>query len=261
MQAGIHVVVEKPMASNVNEAEEMVSTAKKNNVKLCVIHNLLFSPVLQQARKMVDKGTIGDILNIDIKHLCIKDRHLGIKDHWCHDPDWLGGTLHELAPHPLYLARAFLGDISSINAITRKYCDHPWVRADEMEVILKGERGLGSFHISYNSPREFLSLNIIGTGGFIYIDHITQILILRRPRSNNLPGLLMDRLDITLPVLTSTAYGAAYRIRGKIRNRSGHVILIQKFIECMRNDIEPPVTGEDGFKNVTMLDEIWKQVD
>jgi predicted dehydrogenase len=260
MKAGLHVVVEKPMAHNLSQANEMVSIARKYNIKLCVIHNLLFSPVIQQAKRIVDKGTIGDLLNVDIQYFSRPERHLGEKDHWCHDPSLPGGLFNEIAPHPSYLAIAFLGDISSVNAITRKYSDYEWVQADEMKVLMKGEYAMGSFNTSYNSPRDFLSLNIFGTKGFIYIDHMTQVLVCRWPRSNTLPGFFKDRFDLILPVLASTACSVAYRIRGKVRNRSCHEILIHKFIDSMRNDTAPPVTGEDGLKVVRLLDEIWKQL-
>jgi predicted dehydrogenase len=260
MKGGIHVVVEKPIAPNAIEAAEMVSTARKHNIKLCVTHNLLFSPVIRQAKCMVDKGAIGDVLNVDIQHLSVEERHLGEEGHWCHDSSLPGRLFHEIAPHPSYLAIAFLGDVSLEHAITQKYSEYQWVSADELKVLLKSKHGLGSFNTSYNSPRDFIALNISGTKGSISIDHMTQVLIFRWPRSNKLHGFLMDRLDLVLPVLTSAANSAVYRVRGKIRNRTSHEVLIHKFLESMRNDTEPPVTGEDGLKVVRLLDEIWKQL-
>lgn len=260
IKAGVHVVVEKPMTTNLEEAAEMVSEARKHNIKVCVIHNLLFSPVIQQAKRMMNSGAIGDILNVDIDFCSHASRHLMQKDHWCHDPSLPGGLFHEIAPHASYLAIAFLGEIGFTSAVARKYSDYQWIRADELKVLLKGEHGMGSFKTSYNAPRDFLTLNIYGTKGFVFIDHMTQVLTCRWPRSTTLPGFFMDRVDLIKPVLASAAYSTAYRIRGKVRNRSGHDVIIHKFIESMLNDTEPPVTGEDGLKVVQLLNEIWKQL-
>jgi predicted dehydrogenase len=260
MQAGAHVVVEKPMAHRVEQALEMVSTARKNNIKLCVIHSLLFSPVIRQAKRLVEQGVIGDVLNIDIRHFSRNKRHLGEKDHWCHDSSLPGGLLHEITPHPSYLSMAFVGDVTLVNAIAKKKSDVEWVNADELVVLLNGERGMASFNTSYNSPRDSIIINIFGTKGFIFIDHMAQVLIRRWPRSINIKGFLMDRVDLVLPVLTSAVFNGAYRFVGKVRNRSGHEKIIHTFIESMQNDTEPPVNGEEGLKVVRLLDDIWRHL-
>ena len=61
MEARLHVLVEKPMATMLSEADEMVATAREYGVKLCVIHNILFSPVVQKAKSLIDTGAIGEL--------------------------------------------------------------------------------------------------------------------------------------------------------------------------------------------------------
>jgi len=259
-EAGLHVLVEKPMALNVNEAEDMIASSRRNNKKLCVVHNTLFSPVIQQVKTLVDNSAIGDLLHIDIQFLSISKRHLSEQDHWCHDPSLPGGLFNEIAPHPAYLALAFLGNISSVQATARKYSHYPWAGNDELKVLLTGENGLGAFATSYNSSVDAIVLNLYGTKGFFHVDHITQILIHRWPRSNKFHGFIADRLDFILPVLTAAVYSTLYRLGGRVRNRNGHMTIIQKFAECLQNNTEPPVTGEDGRETVRLLDEIWKQL-
>ncbi len=260
MEAGLHVLVEKPMALSVKEAEEMISSARKHNSKLCVVHNHLFNPAFQKVKTLVDSGAIGDLLAVEIHLLCGKEGYPTMQNHWFHDPSLPGGMLNENTPHPAYLALAFLGTISSVQAVARKYNQYPWAREDELKVLLKGEKGLGVFTASFNSPREFLTLNVFGTKAFVHVDHITQIMTCRRPRSNKLHGLLLDRLDSVLPVITAAVSSIAYRLQGRIRNKLGHQILIQKFVESLQNDSEPPVTGDEGKETIQLLDEIWKQL-
>jgi len=54
MEAGLHILVEKPMAINLNEAEEMITSSEKNNVKLCEIHNFSFNPIIQKAKSLIN---------------------------------------------------------------------------------------------------------------------------------------------------------------------------------------------------------------
>src|SRR5579884_758714 len=62
IEAGKAVICEKPMTMNVEEARKLVDAAKKRNAINCVQHNLRYYPVLQQAREMIAKGDLGDIL-------------------------------------------------------------------------------------------------------------------------------------------------------------------------------------------------------
>ena len=256
-EAGVHVLVEKPMAVELSQAEEMVSAAKKYGVKLCVAHNILFSPVVQKAKSLVDNGAIGELLAIDLHSFELSET-LSQQNSWFHSLP--GGIFGEYAPHPVYLLLAFLNNIRSVRVVTRKYSDYSWVAADELKVLVEGENGLGSFTVSCNSPRIFFTLDLLGTKGDIYIDHINQIMIQRQPRSVRLHDLILDRLDLTVPVFTAGISGVVSRIRGQVRTRIGHRVIFKRFVESIRNNTDTPVTGEDGRETVKVLEEIWKQI-
>jgi len=53
MEAGCHVLVEKPMALNLDEANRMIEAARINSVRLCVVHNMLFVPMIIKAKSMI----------------------------------------------------------------------------------------------------------------------------------------------------------------------------------------------------------------
>ena len=58
MRRGCHVLVEKPMALSVDEADTMMATARAHGVRLCVNHNQLFDPVVLRARRLVEEGFV-----------------------------------------------------------------------------------------------------------------------------------------------------------------------------------------------------------
>ena len=55
MEKGCNILLEKPMAMSLSECDEMIRVSKKNNSKLCVIHNELFRPPMIKARQMVEQ--------------------------------------------------------------------------------------------------------------------------------------------------------------------------------------------------------------
>ena len=62
IEAGKHVLCEKPLATSVEEGEELVSLAAKKGVRNCVCHNLRYYPMVQQMRRMREAGDLGEIL-------------------------------------------------------------------------------------------------------------------------------------------------------------------------------------------------------
>ena len=62
LQAGKHVICEKPLTTTVAEAEELVSLAARQGVRNCVCHNLRYYPMVQQMRRLREAGDLGEIL-------------------------------------------------------------------------------------------------------------------------------------------------------------------------------------------------------
>jgi predicted dehydrogenase len=62
LQAGKHVICEKPLATSVEEGKELVEFAARQGVRNCVCHNLRFYPMVQQMRAMREAGDLGEIL-------------------------------------------------------------------------------------------------------------------------------------------------------------------------------------------------------
>ncbi len=257
MEAGLHVLVEKPMTVSVIEADEMVSAAKEHNIKLCAVHNALFYPVVQTAKSLVDNGSIGDLISMDI-HISIPRERLNWQSHWTHDLP--GGSLGENAPHAAYLTSAFLGTVGSIQAIANN-CNHiPWIAGDELKVLVKGENGIGSFNISYNASAFSFSLTLAGTEEKLHLDLVTQTMTRIRPRSNRTHNLVLNQLDLILQSLMSAAYISAKSLMGQKWYKIGHGALIKKFINSIHYNLEPPVPGEDGRETIRILEQIWPQI-
>src|SRR5215467_2993023 len=62
LQAGKHVICEKPLATSVKEAQDLVATARATKRRNATFHNLRFYPMVQQMRRMREDGDLGDIL-------------------------------------------------------------------------------------------------------------------------------------------------------------------------------------------------------
>ncbi len=258
MEAGWNVLVEKPMALNLSEADEMLAASRKQGVKLCVVHNILFVPAVRAAKSAVAGGAIGDLLAVEIKSLDRRDGALSRRGHWCHTLPM--GIFNEYAPHSIYLELAFLGKIHSVKAISRKISEFSWVTADELKVLVEAEKGIGSFTVSCNSHNKSFEIDIFGTRGRLHVDNFTLSMTRRRFRGNRTDELVLDQLYQSGQQLAGAVSSFLMAALGRRWYKVGHQALMQRFVGSIRDNTDPPVPGEDGRETISVLDEIQRQI-
>lgn len=258
MEAGCHVLTEKPMALTTEEADEMIKAARANQVQLCVVHNELFMPVVMKARAMVSEGVVGDVVGVSITDSIARDADLVLNEgHWCHKLP--GGIFGEMLPHPLYLAQAFLGELEPVAVHSRKLGSRDWMAADELRVILEGERGLATITESVNWPEDFMVLDIFGTEMSLHVDIWGAVMTryavaggggrFRRGGQN---------LELGFQRLGGTAATAFEVTSGRFRD--GHRSVIQQFFESVRTGIGMPVTVEEAREAVRLYQAVVAQI-
>ncbi len=254
------------MALNLQEADRMVEAAQINGVKLCVVHNELFLPVVTRARSMVERGLIGDVVGISITDSVPRERGLMLDEHhWCHKLP--GGIFGEMLPHPLYIAVGFLGGLELVAVHSRKLGKYEWVKADELRVILEGKNGLAMITESVNWPKDYMVLDVFGTKASIHVDIwgavITSYGVGNRGFNQWYISEKGDRgwqnVEMAFQRLVETTAATLGVVAG--RYRSGHYTLIQRFIESIQNGTEMPVTAEEGREVVRLLQAITSQID
>ena len=257
MKAGCHVLVEKPMAISTQEADKMVRACKDYRVKLGVVHNLLFAPVAIKAKTMVSEGTIGDLTGIDIKYSLSKyEDEVMNRDHWSHK--LLGSTFGNKLPHSIYLAMAFLGNLEPVAVHAMKLSSYEWMAADELRVILRGEKGLGTITSSQNWPKNTVMLDIFGTKMNLHIYFSNAVLTTYGPGGHDLLSKGSENVRQGLQLLASTTSRVlSIALR---RYHNSHHTLIRKFIESVRNDTELPVTAEEGREVIRVCEKIVSQI-
>lgn len=118
LESGIHVMVEKPMAVSLEQADAMCALAKKKKLVLQVNQSFRFIPLYNQVKKIIDKGEIGTPLHIR----CIRAGTTAPNEAWSVGADWFvtkaarGGILMDIAVHMADLIYWLFGDVETISA-------------------------------------------------------------------------------------------------------------------------------------------------
>ena len=104
MQHGCNVLVEKPMASSTEEANEMLAAAEKNNVKICAGHNMAFDALTRKVVALVAEGKIGNVISVETSFRFDTHRYAAVHADGAELTHWIyrlnGGPLQDLLPHP-----------------------------------------------------------------------------------------------------------------------------------------------------------------
>ncbi len=121
---GCHVFLEKPMCQNLEQADEMIAALEEKNLKLAIAHQTRYSPALGHAKKAIDEGLLGDLL--ELRGRGKEDRRGG------------GEDLMVLGTHIMDLMRFFAGDPQWCFARVRAG-QHPVTGSD----VRDGAEGIG----------------------------------------------------------------------------------------------------------------------
>lgn len=170
LAAGSHVLVEKPMALQVAEADEMIAAAHEYDRLLAVNFQQRFRPEVQAALRLIQQGALGEIQHVDMMVVWPRTSAYYQQATW--RGSWAGeggGVLMNQAPHNLDLLCYLVGLPSQLFAWTENLL-HKIETEDTAQAMLRWPNGaLGSLHISTAEAGVPERLEIVGTRGVLQI--------------------------------------------------------------------------------------------
>jgi len=255
-RAGKHVVCEKPLATSVDDAAEMVDVCAQAGVKLFYAEDWVFAPSLMRAREVIDEGAIGEILYVKAKEV-----HCGSHSPFARKKDTCGGgALIHLAIHPIgYALHLLQADVNPVvevvgkmsGGLDRNYVHKDFQGEDWAVGILKFADGRHAFiegnYITVGGMDD--TLEVYGTEGRVTVDLTfgSNINVYSRPGY----GYAIEKADFTHG-WTRPAVDEHYNL--------GYVREIASFVDCVLNDKEPPfgVNGAAGLACMKVVDALYR---
>jgi predicted dehydrogenase len=115
--AGKHVIVEKPMALSLADADRLIAAAKSAKVKLCIVLQNRYNPPMQDLRRLVDEGQLGQLLlaNVTVRWYRPQEYY---EDGWHGTWAMDGGALMNQSIHHIDALQWLMGDVESVCAYT-----------------------------------------------------------------------------------------------------------------------------------------------
>lgn len=246
LESGCHVLVEKPIAHTMEEADSLVKASRDKGLKLSVIHNMLFLPPVVKLKASVQSGSIGEVVRVELRHSSPPRDYPAIADpkHWWHNLP--GGCFADVMPHPIYLARAFLGEIEIVSVYTSKLGRFQHLPIDEVQILVRGEKGLGTIILSLNWP-SLWHLDVYGTRRSLHGDLNNSYVVTCSGRTNMgrpfAGSVAKENLSRAFEI-AADSLSTGFRMMSNTHR--GHFVQIRHFVESVRNGTEPAVTAEDA---------------
>ncbi len=163
--AGKHVLVEKPMAAHVADADRMIRAAEAKGVVLQVNQSFRYMPLYQEAKKVLDSGVIGDLLHAHCMRISSEVPSVS----WSPGATWYvqdkfnGGVIFDHAVHMADVLQWFCGPIKKAQASTRKLGYGAAVHAISLFDFANGATGV--LELGWAFPSSGMSLEIYGSKG------------------------------------------------------------------------------------------------
>lgn len=228
LNAGAHVLVEKPIAASREEAEQMIAAAGRAGRMLTVGHIERFNPAILELRRRLAAGELGRIFEIHATRLGPFPAR--IRD---------VGVVVDLAPHDLDVMRFLLGsDPVRLYAETeqRIHTDHE----DLFVGLMKFANGaVGVLDINWLTPTKVRTLSVTGERGMYVADYLAQDLVFYpNPDARRLSG------NGEGAGVASVAEGEM--TRRAIRRQEPLVVELSEFARAVREDGPPPVDPHEA---------------
>jgi predicted dehydrogenase len=251
LEAGCHVILEKPMALKTEDCDAMIAAAEKSGRKLCVIHNQLFYPPVIKARELVAAGAIGDFIGMRVLISDPRDEMVMRENYWVHRLP--GGLIGETGPHAVYRSLAFIGKVKNVDVYARSFLEHPWAPFDEFRIELEGEKASSSIVVSYPSRRREVSMDLWGMEGALHLDLLSMLLTHQgRNKSMKPATLAFSSLRNAAQIISGVGGNAFGLLTG--REFYGHNTIIGAFVDSVLTGGEPPITAAEGRETTRALE-------
>jgi predicted dehydrogenase len=245
LSAGKHVLLEKPMAGSVRDAEELVRTAKQAGRILMVDHTFIYGGPVRKIKEIIDSGDLGDIYFVDSVRI-----NLGL---FQHDVN----VVWDLAPHDLSIMDHIIGKLpKSLSAFGTCHTKPESGIEDVAYLNLDFGDGLSaSFHVNWLSPVKIRHFLVGGSRkGLVYNDLSPDEKIKVYDRGITVSEDVEARRGVLIGYRTGDVWSPKIDQSEALRNMVAH------FAECIRDGKQPLTDGEAGLRVVRILEAAQRSI-
>ena len=244
-----HIVVEKPMALTLSDADKMISACDKNGVRLFVVKQNRFNVPVVKLREAMESGRFGKLVLGTVRVRWCRPQHYYDLDEWRGTWAYDGGVLTNQASHHIDLLEWMMGDVESVFAKSSTALVN--IETEDTAVVtLKFTNGaLGIIEATTATRPKDLegSISILGENGTVVIGGFAVNEMNTWNFKEEQPGDLevLENYSVNPP----NVYGF------------GHKEYLNHVIECLENNCKQLVDGLEGRRSLELIMAIYESIE
>ncbi len=239
LEKGLNVLVEKPMAMRVRQAEELVALSENRGLVLMPGHILLFHPGIKKLKELIDAGELGDMF-----YIYSQRTNLGVIRN---DEN----VVWSLAPHDIYISNHLMGaEPACARGFSRDFLQDGVEDVGFITLEYPGAR-FAHIHVSWLDPKKTRRLTVVGSRKMAVLDDMEEEEKLKVYDKGVVARLSPDEIP---PGTFHIRYGDIYS--PKLDKTEPLHAELSHFLDCVEGKAKPIATGRGGLAVVRVLEEI-----
>lgn len=241
LEAGKHILVEKPMARSVYEVEQIGKIAAANNLVAMVGHTFLFNSAVIYVKKLIDSGELGDIRYIYSQRLNLGRIRSDVDALW------------NLAPHDISIIQYWLGEPTPVSVVRRGV---GYIQQDVDDVvfvnIMYPNKVMANIHVSWLDPQRTRSMIVVGSKKMVIYDDTSENKIAIYDKGIDRMAKLGENMDFDNQSFQTFNHRSGDVLLPKIDFKEPLKVEIDHFIDCIEKGAEC-ITGIEHAKKVVAI--------
>ena len=246
---GKNIIVEKPMALSIDDADEMILACQKNNSRLFVVKQNRFNLPVIKLKEAIDKGRFGKIFMGTVRVRWSRDENYYKMDKWRGTWAMDGGVITNQASHHIDLLEWMMGKVDSVYAKGIKALAN--IEAEDTAAVVLKFRNGGIGVIEATTAVRPIdlegSISILGENGSVELGGFAVNKIIHWNFINNLKGDkdVLKKYSVNPP----NVYGF------------GHKEFYNHVVDCIVNNKDQLIDGIEGRKSVELISAIYESIE
>ena len=246
INAGKHLLVEKPLAVTPSEADEIVAAARRSGVTLGVLFNRRFRPEALKMRELIDEGAVGAVYRTSMTSAMFRTQDYYDRVAWRGTwTDEGGGALLNQGIHAIDMFQWIVGMPDSVYGVLRALKHHIEVEDYATAVLEYGNGALGTLHCNTVQAPNMQRIEVFGEHGALVLDD---------------QKLTVHRLETPIQEFIDTDRTVAFVAPGSQSETwefepddTTHAATIDDFSRALLEGREPAITGEAGSRSQELV--------
>ena len=235
--AGKHVLVEKPMALTLEDADKMMEACERNKIILSVVMQNRYKPPFQLLKTAVDKGHFGKLSHASITVRLNRDENYYRKSSWRGKKAEDGGVIMNQAIHSIDLLQWFLGPVESVFSYN----------ATRYRPIESEDLGVAVLRFSNGA------LGVIEAASTIYVSNLEHSIGVFGEKGSVVIGGVKSETVQTWQFFDIQHEKAAAVALAKNTGPTGHQGILMDIADAVKKGSHPVVDGREGRKSLEIV--------